>query len=607
MSSWHPPMTPTFGDFLDQARWRIDAVSLPPGELPISVRREIIGELDRLVTAMARYARRTLRAGASVTAEPAALTASDHEAPGLPTAFIRAADHLTLARRDAAEAGTSTWHPAAHAAATDLRAAANALAAGGDLLQTHFPSGRATPSPAYSPWAPIVASPQVTSALLDELSGYARHLAPIAAQLSAPARAGIPAPAAQALQAASQWLQMAGSAPTAMPQGAELEAGRQLLRTIPANIPPERQLPGGSETVAQLCSGATATSERLRHLALGSAGQDHWPPAATSACWRRNALAIAIVGHNSELILRALADRAQQLGTSAAPAPAIRKAADVMHRSWASWQDIARAWDVLTTGDNRNLSPVAAEIGDLVVWTGRLAHTGPDWTPARSASSPTRGPADLAPAEADLATVLATVERAAHVTAQIAQRNQHAVGWVAAEHGLFMPTRLLPAWSNVNREHRYSPALRGRTFDLLTAYRQAASASARGAAALRDLVIVGDTPGVAVAAARALSAGPLDTASQLSSSAGPSARPNQAARLASQDTAGTSRADSATPNGQHQPAHGEPARTTPATAGRNARRAAAARPPARRLARLPPSIALRDEEVVFSILTVAAA
>lgn len=201
----------------------------------------------------------------------------------------------------------------------------------------------------------------------------------------------------------------------------------------------------------------------------------------------------------------------------------------------------------------------------------RLAHTSPDWTPARSASSPARGPADLAPAEADLTTVLATVERAAHVTAQIAQHNHHAVGRVAAERGLFIPTRLLPTWSNINHAHRYSPAPRARTFDLLTTYRQAATTSARGAAALRDIVIVRDAPNAAVAAARALGVSPLSAARQLSSHARPPASPNQAARLASQDSAGTSR-NPATPNGHHQPANDRPARATPATAARAVRR-----------------------------------
>jgi hypothetical protein len=40
------------------------------------------------------------------------------------------------------------------------------------------------------------------------------------------------------------------------------------------------------------------------------------------------------------------------------------------------------AWDTITTSRHPTLTPVAAEIGDLVLWTGRLAYNSPDWTPA---------------------------------------------------------------------------------------------------------------------------------------------------------------------------------------------------------------------------------
>src|SRR5262249_42620317 len=186
------------GDFRGEARHLIGAVSMPPGELPPGARHEIIGELDRLVTAMARYARNWAHPQATDPGDMAAPADHENAAPSAPVALIAAADRIALATRAAAEADPSTWQPVAgHPVAADLRIAAHALAAGGDLLQTHVPPPGAAPLADGSPWAQVAASPPVTSALLDELAAYARQLAPITAQLSAPAHAGLPAPAAQ--------------------------------------------------------------------------------------------------------------------------------------------------------------------------------------------------------------------------------------------------------------------------------------------------------------------------------------------------------------------------------------------------------------------------
>src|SRR5260370_1073152 len=111
---------------------------------------------------------------------------------------------------------------------------------------------------------------------VDELTRYARQLAPLAAQMSLPAHARLPA-AGGALRAASRWLQVAGSpAVAATRQQDWLEAGRELLRAIPANMLPPRRLPSGAETVAELCSGATGPSDRPRHLGLRLPPQSPW-------------------------------------------------------------------------------------------------------------------------------------------------------------------------------------------------------------------------------------------------------------------------------------------------------------------------------------------
>src|SRR5258708_17961196 len=176
-----------------------------------------------------------------------------------------------------------------------------------------------------------------------ELSGYALHLRYLAARLSRPA-AGTPIPptAQEAIWDTARWLAYASS-----PSRAEHDrAGRLLLYAIPANLPPPRSPAAASAaTAAELTAGVAATATRLRHLALRPAQDPRWPPASAAACWRHNALAAAIIGHNSELILRALTDRAQQLAVPQQHQCNLRLSADTMRAAWQSWQGVTHLWD----------------------------------------------------------------------------------------------------------------------------------------------------------------------------------------------------------------------------------------------------------------------
>jgi hypothetical protein len=79
-------MTPVFGEFLDLAGQQIAAATLPRRELPGDARDEIIGELDRLVMAMARYASDHVLPGAFHPAAPAEPTANEQRTvPGSPS------------------------------------------------------------------------------------------------------------------------------------------------------------------------------------------------------------------------------------------------------------------------------------------------------------------------------------------------------------------------------------------------------------------------------------------------------------------------------------------------------------------------------------------
>jgi hypothetical protein len=66
-----------------------------------------------------------------------------------------------------------------------LAAAAGNLAAGRDLLHTHFTTDQFGWRHGTSPWAPAIASLQVNGALVGEIGSYAGHLAAGALQLAA--------------------------------------------------------------------------------------------------------------------------------------------------------------------------------------------------------------------------------------------------------------------------------------------------------------------------------------------------------------------------------------------------------------------------------------
>ena len=173
-----------------------------------------------------------------------------------------------------------------------------------------------------------------------------------------------------------------------------------------------------------------------------------------------------------------------------------------MQHAWTSWRAVTGHWDILTTGTCRGagLTPAAAEIGDLVLRTGRLAYHNPRWTPACAHTSPIRGPAGLAHSPADIITVLSAVHHATDAISQIAAHDHQAVLDAAAGHRLYVPTRLLPDTYDIPQP--YTPAPRAQTDALLAAYHTAIQATTHATAALDDLATAVNAPSSLLAAAR---------------------------------------------------------------------------------------------------------
>jgi hypothetical protein len=178
-----------------------------------------------------------------------------------------------------------------------------------------------------------------------------------------------------------------------------------------------------------------------------------------------------------------------------------------MQRAWTSWRAVTDHWDIVTTGTNRGagLTPVAAEVSDLVLLTGRLAYNNPHWTPACSHTSLIRNPADLAHSPGDIITVLSAVHHATDAINQIGANDYEAVRDAAADNRLYVPTRLLPDTYDI--PHPYTPATRAHADALLTAYDTAIQATTRITAALDDLASALNAPSSPLTAARRASIG----------------------------------------------------------------------------------------------------
>lgn len=175
-SFWLPPMTPTLGDFLTIAGQRIAAAEQHRGRLPAAAHAEVTAELDRLLTVIARYVCDGLDpTGAAVTSPVP--TRQELTIIGIRLTLLHATESI---HRVAQSAGNraDTGHPVA----ADLRAAADALLAGRDLVHTHD----SAPSHAGSDplWAPTLNARPIAAALMRELCGYAPHLARLTARLS---------------------------------------------------------------------------------------------------------------------------------------------------------------------------------------------------------------------------------------------------------------------------------------------------------------------------------------------------------------------------------------------------------------------------------------
>ena len=502
-------MTATFGDFSRPASEHIIAAVSHPGHVPDEVRPAVIRQLDRIVTTLAHHLADAAPAGSPGTSQADPLDPLTRSMIEARTALRRAAHCL----RHGAAALEGIHGNDAHPVAGHLAAAAGNLAAGRDVLQTHFARGPYGGWEGISYWAPAITSRPVTAVLMEDLARHARALAPWAAHLSVSGWTGTGAPASASLDlhTATRWLWVAAATlEQHLRQHPPPSGGRRLLAAIPANFPPPRQPPASGESLPELCRGIAVTAERLRQVSLRFSPRARWSPLATSTAWRKNALAAAITGHASQIILQALRERASQLSLDPAIQSSLRAASQEVQEAWNAWRAVAHAWDTISTGRHHSphLAPTVPEFGALALQLARLAYRNPQCTPAISSNGPTRDPASLAPTAHDLTQVLASVHQAIDATTRAGVEDQDAVRMAVADDRLYLPTRLMPDDCDIPRPYSLAPVSRERK--LLASYNTAISASTRPAITLDSAVMALGAPSWTLAALRTSQPAPRD-------------------------------------------------------------------------------------------------
>jgi len=496
----HAMSAVTLGDLLSRARGHLDASVALAGTPQHS---ESVIAAARLTGQLARVLSHYLNDIAPYSADEA-ITRTDLEraaraAVDARQALQMAADGL---RAGEADHGIPANEPAGSLAG-HLAAAVTLLAAGRDLLRTHFstdPGGW----PQRRDWAEVITSVPVTRALLAEAGGWSRQLAFLTGSLSLPSAPGpaVPPPVHQGLAGAYHWM-LTGSAAITAGQGDNpaTAADAELMRAIPVSLPPARQPPHDAETAGELAGGVAVSAARLRIIAQASGEQAAWSTVLTAESWQWTATGAAVICHLSELMLRPLAESPRVAAGTPEAISQLNSAAEAAAHASARWREVTAGWKQMTTETSGLTAPGIADTSDLILRLGRLAFTDPAWTPRHARRAPLRDLADLAPDSASAAVVVGAVHHAADTVAWVGAADQRAVDTAIRADRIYVPTRTLPEYYDV--PYRYGNATPAATATLLDAYQAARSATEHAVTGLDAVAVTINAPTRVLAAARA--------------------------------------------------------------------------------------------------------
>ncbi|MGH3403800.1 MAG: hypothetical protein ACRDRJ_15075 [Streptosporangiaceae bacterium] len=461
---------PVLGDFLTAARRNLEragtsvATSAPGRDAD-----EIIASFHRLIMALAGHAD-------DLTTAFGRLPDPDLE---VISPFARAAYEARDALRGAAAAlgHPERVGPLACVLARRMDAAAASLTVGRDLLQTHSITDPDGSRLGRSSWATVITSPMVTRALLAELTATCRQAADVGAAV-------LPtiAPPAEArtrrVHLACQWLALAGAAgEPAYRREPVTKAERDLLYAVPDSALPARRAPGGGLPVPGLCQALVASCQRVSHLAWAAASAAPGSPAISATSWRRIATTSTATSHHCNLLLTALAARADHHHSRGAESmsDALIRTASWARLSRTAWLRAARELSDVTTDVRWQTSRTADEAADLAIWTGRLAFVRPNWIPSDGPRYPTRPPEELVPDSRDLSEAVTAVHYCSEALARLAVCNEEQVRGAVSIDRVLVSARDFPDGSD--NLDRFAPAPEARITSLLEACREATKTS----------------------------------------------------------------------------------------------------------------------------------
>ena len=330
------------------------------------------GEACRRIETLGRYL------GDLVPYDEVEALASD-EVGAWDQALVDAREALRMAAASLDPARVAGEQPAAGrcSVAAGLAAAAGSLAAGRDLLGTHFPAGQA--GPALSEWSAVIGSVPVTRALLEEVVRWSQQLALLTGQWSVAPSAGAAGPMFRphGMADASRWLLVAAAAIQAGVRGRPVSpSGTGLLMAIPVNGAGRRVPPVAAETDAELCAGIEASAVRLRAVTYGKASLGAWSPSMTAESWRWTATGAAVACHIGEQVLHVLAHQVNQGTSLHSFGDEFGTAARVMGEATGRWRAVVASWEQITTETSGLTGLGVPDISDLAVRLGRARRLG---------------------------------------------------------------------------------------------------------------------------------------------------------------------------------------------------------------------------------------
>ncbi|HEY1914351.1 MAG TPA: hypothetical protein VGH27_02135 [Streptosporangiaceae bacterium] len=377
--------------------------------------------------------------------------------------------------------------------------AAADLAAARELLHAH----RLDYGQAGSDWTGILDTPEITGALLLDMSRWARHLAGWLSQTSTLDPALYPhSPDLRELACQELWAAAATTEYTCS-QSLVAETSTKVLHGLPPALLPSRSPPHHQEPIQDLCTQACVSARRVRQAAREAATQAHWSPHTTADSWQWHAEAGAILTHLSGLLLTNLGSHPHLPRWFPRSGLLLHTAINTLASARHAWKHAATAFDPVTTDTRGRTSPVIPDLGDLLIRMGRLTYDNPRWTPARNQQAGLRDPAALIRSPAQLQAIATVTHEISDALACLATTDRQAIHLAYRASRLHVPTRLLTEYHDI--PHPFGPATPLQVEAVTGTYNAAVQASTTAVQAVEKLILSVDAPSAPLAMARHIS------------------------------------------------------------------------------------------------------